>query len=65
LYVINENGVGYDIRSITVAGKAEIKVSKIPLTGRRLGEIDLAFAYGEGVTETRCSSLRMRRARLR
>ena len=48
LYVINEKGIGYDIRSMTLAGKAEIKVSRIPLTGRRLGEIDLAFAYGEG-----------------
>jgi hypothetical protein len=48
LFLLNENGVGYSFRRITVVGKGDIKVSKIPLRQGRLGDWNLTFGYGEG-----------------
>jgi hypothetical protein len=33
---------------VTVKGKVEIKVSQVPLTQGRLGEVNVTFGYGEG-----------------
>jgi hypothetical protein len=48
MYVLNANGTGYSLRSIVATGMVEIKVSEVPLTGARLGDMDVNFAYGEG-----------------
>jgi hypothetical protein len=48
IYLINANGNGYALRQIVAKGKGTITVSEIPLTHRRLGEVDVRFAYGEG-----------------
>jgi hypothetical protein len=48
IFVINDDGRGYSVRQVTAAGKGEIEVSKVPLTTRRLGELNVTFAYGEG-----------------
>jgi hypothetical protein len=48
LFLLNQNGVGYSLRRIAVTGKGEIKVSKIPLTQGRLGDLSVNFGYGEG-----------------
>lgn len=48
LFVLNENGMGYSLRRIRAYGKAEIKVSEIPLTHGRLGDLSVNFGYGEG-----------------
>ena len=48
VYILNRNGVGYSFRRIKAVGKGEIKVSKIPLTQGRLGDLKINFGYGEG-----------------
>jgi hypothetical protein len=48
LFLLNKNGVGYSLRRITAVGRAEIKVSEIPLTQGRLGDWNVNFGYGEG-----------------
>jgi hypothetical protein len=37
------------IEKVVVAGKVSIHVSQIQLTQRRLGEINVRYAYGEGM----------------
>jgi hypothetical protein len=37
------------VEKIVLHGKAEIKVSEIQLIRKRLGEIDVRYAYGEGI----------------
>jgi hypothetical protein len=53
LFLLNENGLGYSLRQITVVGRGEINVSKIPLTQGRLGDWNVNFGYGEGTVAGR------------
>ena len=48
LYLVNADQHGYALGSITVVGKAEVRVSEVPMTLKRLGEINVEYAYGEG-----------------
>jgi hypothetical protein len=48
LFLLNKNGVGYSLRRIKAVGRAEIKVSEIPLTHGRLGDWNVNFGYGKG-----------------
>jgi hypothetical protein len=48
IYLINADGRGYSLRRVVAEGKGEIHVSEVPLTHRRLGDVDVKFAYGEG-----------------
>jgi hypothetical protein len=47
--LLNEDGRLYSLRTITAEGIGKITVSdKIAIKHRRLGELDVQFAYGEG-----------------
>lgn len=48
LYLVNADEHGYALRHIIVVGKGEVKVSEVPMTGKRLGEVKVRYAYGEG-----------------
>ena len=46
--LLNEDGHLYSLKRITAKGKAVIRVSEIPLTHGRLGQVEVLFSYGEG-----------------